>query len=166
MSYKYLFKINHIFYEIEAYDLDEAYKFLDSIKIDSAILCNEEVDEEDIIKVNVDNAFELLDDFYNNRNKKMSLIDLKNKKTLMFVSSPEDILKKYNLLQFTKDKNDDIIMLFFKVKQIVTIDDVFFCSKCKKWKNRFDSNLKENFITNNNLKICLTCSKLKPKEKK
>ena len=159
MSYKYLFKINHNFYEIEAYDLDEAYKFLESIKIDSAVLCNEEVDEEDIIKVNVDNAFELLDDFYNNRNKKMSLIDLKDKKTLIFVSSPEDVLKKYNLLQFTKDKNDDLVMLLFKVKQITTIDEVFLCSKCKKWKHRFDNKLKETFITKNNLKICLTCSK-------
>jgi len=149
--------------KIDSYSTEEFYRFLHSIKNKNIKIVNDKIDDEDIVVVDVDKLFNLLDDFFNKRNKDFFITKINNEDVFIYKKPPENILKKYDLQQKQSSQNNTVISLLFDVKKILSANDVFKCSECNKWSDRFDNELKSLFQIKDNIVICMSCVQKKTK---
>ena len=140
--------------KIDSYSTEEFYRFLYSTKNKNIKIVNSKIDDDDIIAINVDKLFNLLDDFFNKRNKNFFITKINNEDVFIYKKPPENILKEYELQQKQSSQNNAIISLLFDVKKILSINDVFECSECNRWSDRFDNKLKSLFQVKSNIVIC------------
>jgi hypothetical protein len=158
------FKIKDELFKVISYDNEEVYRTLKAMKVDKiAKPLNIQVDDEDVIIVLSDSVFELLDDYYNNRIKELSVIKIKNNNILLYKKSPESILNRYNLSQATPNKNNVLLITMFNVQEIIEHDAAFKCKKCEQWFKKHN-----NSVQFSRIGVDVLCKKCynKPKNKK